>query len=96
MQLRTTYPGFVEAVNLYFDKLLSVIKPLMVRPTESVGTLPERAQSGKHSLFCQFEQGGPIIALQVENEYGSFAKDEKYLPFIRDVSSLKSSRHIVK
>lgn len=44
MQLRTTYPGFVEAVNLYFDKLLSVIKPLMVRPTESVGTLPERAQ----------------------------------------------------
>lgn len=47
-------------------------------------------------MFCQFEQGGPIIALQVENEYGSFGKDEKYLPFIRDVSSLKSSRHLVK
>ncbi|KAM9318866.1 beta-galactosidase-1-like protein 2 [Pholidichthys leucotaenia] len=60
MQLRTTYPGFVDAVNLYFDKLVSVIKPLM------------------------FEEGGPIIALQVENEYGSFAKDEKYMPFIKN------------
>uniref|UniRef100_A0A671VD68 Si:dkey-224e22.2 n=1 Tax=Sparus aurata TaxID=8175 RepID=A0A671VD68_SPAAU len=60
MQLRTTYPGFVDAVNLYFDKLVSVIKPLM------------------------FEDGGPIIAVQVENEYGSYAKDEKYMPFIKD------------
>uniref|UniRef100_A0A671VDX3 Beta-galactosidase n=1 Tax=Sparus aurata TaxID=8175 RepID=A0A671VDX3_SPAAU len=59
MQLRTTYPGFVDAVNLYFDKLVSVIKPLMVN-------------------------GGPIIAVQVENEYGSYAKDEKYMPFIKD------------
>uniref|UniRef100_A0AAX7UFW5 Beta-galactosidase n=1 Tax=Astatotilapia calliptera TaxID=8154 RepID=A0AAX7UFW5_ASTCA len=60
MQLRTTYPGFVNAVNLYFDKLISVIKPLM------------------------FEGGGPIIAVQVENEYGSFAKDDKYMPFIKN------------
>ncbi|XP_042343085.1 beta-galactosidase-1-like protein 2 [Plectropomus leopardus] len=60
MQLRTTYPGFVTAVNLYFDKLVSIIKPLM------------------------FEEGGPIIAVQVENEYGSYAKDEKYLPFIKN------------
>ncbi|TNN74992.1 Beta-galactosidase-1-like protein 2 [Liparis tanakae] len=59
MQLRTTYPGFVDAVNLYFDKLVPVIKPLM------------------------FEEGGPIIAVQVENEYGSYAKDEKYMPFIQ-------------
>uniref|UniRef100_A0A3P8U8A9 Beta-galactosidase n=1 Tax=Amphiprion percula TaxID=161767 RepID=A0A3P8U8A9_AMPPE len=59
MQLRTTYPGFVDPVNLYFDKLFSVIKPLMVK-------------------------GGPIIALQVENEYGSFARDEKYMPFIKN------------
>ncbi|KAG7223134.1 hypothetical protein INR49_015893 [Caranx melampygus] len=59
MQLRTTYPGFVDAVNLYFDKLVSVVKPLM------------------------FEEGGPIIAVQVENEYGSYAKDEKYMPFIK-------------
>lgn len=33
MQLRTTYPGFVDAVNLYFDKLVSVIKPLMASKT---------------------------------------------------------------
>ncbi|KAI3354458.1 hypothetical protein L3Q82_018969, partial [Scortum barcoo] len=60
MQLRTTYPGFVDAVNLYFNKLVSVIKPLM------------------------FEEGGPIIAVQVENEYGSYAKDEEYMPFIKN------------
>ncbi|XP_072248977.1 beta-galactosidase-1-like protein 2 isoform X1 [Leuresthes tenuis] len=60
MQLRTTYPGFVNAVNLYFDKLVAVVKPLM------------------------FEEGGPIIAVQVENEYGSYAKDEEYMPFIKN------------
>uniref|UniRef100_A0A3Q2ZK95 Si:dkey-224e22.2 n=1 Tax=Kryptolebias marmoratus TaxID=37003 RepID=A0A3Q2ZK95_KRYMA len=60
MQLRTTYPGFINAVNLYFDKLISVVKPLM------------------------FELGGPIIAVQVENEYGSYAKDDKYMPFIKN------------
>ncbi|XP_034023881.1 beta-galactosidase-1-like protein 2 [Thalassophryne amazonica] len=60
MQLRTTYPGFVDAVNIYFDRLVPVIKPLM------------------------FEEGGPIIAVQVENEYGSYAKDEKYLLFIKN------------
>uniref|UniRef100_A0A8C2ZHC0 Beta-galactosidase n=1 Tax=Cyclopterus lumpus TaxID=8103 RepID=A0A8C2ZHC0_CYCLU len=59
MQLRTTYPGFVDAVNLYFDELVPVIKPLMVK-------------------------GGPIIAVQVENEYGSYARDEKYMPFIQN------------
>ncbi|XP_010765462.1 beta-galactosidase-1-like protein 2 isoform X1 [Notothenia coriiceps] len=60
MQLRTTYPGFVNAVNLYFDTLVAVIKPLM------------------------FEEGGPIIAVQVENEYGSYAKDESYMPFVQN------------
>uniref|UniRef100_A0A3Q3EY36 Si:dkey-224e22.2 n=1 Tax=Labrus bergylta TaxID=56723 RepID=A0A3Q3EY36_9LABR len=60
MQLRTTYPGFVNAVGLYFDKLVSIIKPLM------------------------FEEGGPVIAVQVENEYGSYAKDDKYMPFIKN------------
>ncbi|XP_030008184.1 beta-galactosidase-1-like protein 2 [Sphaeramia orbicularis] len=60
MQLRTTYPGFVDAVNLYFDKLISIIKPFM------------------------YEEGGPIIAVQVENEYGSYAKDEKYMSFIKN------------
>ncbi|XP_029923071.1 beta-galactosidase-1-like protein 2 [Myripristis murdjan] len=31
-----------------------------------------------------FEEGGPIIAVQVENEYGSYAKDDKYMPFIKN------------
>ncbi|XP_074535156.1 beta-galactosidase-1-like protein 2 [Halichoeres trimaculatus] len=60
MQLRTTYPGFVDAVNHYFDKLASVVKPLM------------------------FTNGGPVIAVQVENEYGSYAKDEDYMPLIKN------------
>lgn len=33
----------------------------------------------------QYSQGGPIIAVQVENEYGSYAKDDKYMPFIKEV-----------
>lgn len=28
--------------------------------------------------------GGPIIALQIENEYGSFGNDKKYLEYMRD------------
>ncbi|XP_041733954.2 beta-galactosidase-1-like protein 2 [Coregonus clupeaformis] len=60
MKLRTTYPGFTEAVTSFFDKLIPIIKPL------------------------QFEVGGPIIAVQVENEYGSYAKDERYMSFIKE------------
>uniref|UniRef100_A0AAZ3S966 Beta-galactosidase n=1 Tax=Oncorhynchus tshawytscha TaxID=74940 RepID=A0AAZ3S966_ONCTS len=60
MKLRTTYPGFTEAVNSFFDKLIPIIKPL------------------------QFKEGGPIIAVQVENEYGSYAKDEHYMPYIKE------------
>ncbi|KAI4905305.1 hypothetical protein NFI96_022730, partial [Prochilodus magdalenae] len=32
----------------------------------------------------QFKRGGPIIAVQVENEYGSYARDEQYLTFIKE------------
>jgi len=28
--------------------------------------------------------GGPIIAMQIENEYGSFGNDKKYLNYIKD------------
>lgn len=34
----------------------------------------------------QFEEGGPVIAVQLENEYGSYAKEEKYMQFIKTVS----------
>ncbi|XP_016322115.1 beta-galactosidase-1-like protein 2 isoform X2 [Sinocyclocheilus anshuiensis] len=33
----------------------------------------------------QYKNGGPIIAVQVENEYGSYAKDEQYMSFIKEV-----------
>ncbi|XP_048853660.1 beta-galactosidase-1-like protein 2 isoform X2 [Brienomyrus brachyistius] len=60
MLLRTTYLGFTEAVNSFFDKLIPKVLPL------------------------QFKRGGPIIAVQVENEYGSYAKDDTYMPFIKE------------
>uniref|UniRef100_A0A8C8Z184 Beta-galactosidase n=1 Tax=Prolemur simus TaxID=1328070 RepID=A0A8C8Z184_PROSS len=63
MKLRTTYKGFTNAVNRYFDKLISRIVPL------------------------QYNQGGPIIAVQVENEYGSYYLDKKYMPYVKKVSA---------
>ncbi|ROL54172.1 Beta-galactosidase-1-like protein 2 [Anabarilius grahami] len=60
MMLRTTYPGFIAAVNVYFDKLIPKVVPF------------------------QFKKGGPIIAVQVENKYGSHARDANYMPFIKE------------
>ncbi|XP_060942388.1 beta-galactosidase-1-like protein 2 [Limanda limanda] len=60
MRLRSTYPGFTQAVNTFFDKLIPKVVPL------------------------QYKKGGPIIAVQVENEYGSFAKDESYMLFVKE------------
>ncbi|XP_036975442.1 beta-galactosidase-1-like protein 2 isoform X2 [Acanthopagrus latus] len=60
MRLRTTYPGFTQALNTFFDKLIPKVVPL------------------------QFKKGGPIIAVQVENEYGTFAKDDSYMLFIKE------------
>lgn len=34
---------------------------------------------------AQISKGGPIIAMQVENEYGSYARDKKYLKYLRDL-----------
>uniref|UniRef100_A0A8C2YWP8 Beta-1,3-glucuronyltransferase 1 (glucuronosyltransferase P) b n=1 Tax=Cyclopterus lumpus TaxID=8103 RepID=A0A8C2YWP8_CYCLU len=65
MRLRTTHPGFTQAVNTFFDKLIPRVVPL------------------------QFKKGGPIIAVQVENEYGSFAKDESYMLFIKEALQSK-------
>ncbi|KAL7846443.1 hypothetical protein SRHO_G00214230 [Serrasalmus rhombeus] len=60
MKLRSTYPGFTEAVNAFFDKLVPKVVPL------------------------QFKKGGPVIAVQVEREYGSFAVDSDYIPFLKE------------
>ncbi len=32
----------------------------------------------------QIDHGGPVILMQVENEYGSYANDKKYLRWLRD------------
>lgn len=60
MKLRTTYPGFTDAVNSFFDQLIKKVVP------------------------HQYSKGGPIIAVQVENEYGSYSKDKEYMPFIKE------------
>ncbi|XP_038549360.1 beta-galactosidase-1-like protein 2 isoform X2 [Micropterus salmoides] len=60
MKLRTTYPGFTDAVKSFFNHLIRKVAPY------------------------QYSKGGPIIAVQVENEYGSFAKDKEYMPFIKE------------
>ncbi|KAG8523385.1 Beta-galactosidase-1-like protein 3 [Galemys pyrenaicus] len=31
----------------------------------------------------QYHRGGPIIAVQIENEYGSFGKDKEYMPYLQ-------------
>ena len=33
----------------------------------------------------QITRGGPILAVQIENEYGSYGRDKKYLGFVRDL-----------
>uniref|UniRef100_A0AAQ4NQM0 Beta-galactosidase n=1 Tax=Gasterosteus aculeatus aculeatus TaxID=481459 RepID=A0AAQ4NQM0_GASAC len=38
----------------------------------------------KRVVPLQYSEGGPIIAVQVENEYGSYAKDGEYMPFIKE------------
>ncbi|CAK6972297.1 beta-galactosidase-1-like protein 2 [Scomber scombrus] len=60
MKLRTTYPGFTDAVNSFFNQLIKKVVP------------------------HQYSKGGPIIAVQVENEYGSYFKDKDYMPFIKE------------
>ncbi|KAJ3588658.1 hypothetical protein NHX12_009512 [Muraenolepis orangiensis] len=60
MRLRTTYRGFTDAVDVFFDKLIPKIVPL------------------------QFKKGGPIIAVQLDNSYGSFAKDRGYMTFVKE------------
>lgn len=45
-------------------------------------------------LVSQYHHGGPVIAFQVENEYGAFNKDEKYMPYIKEVRTLCVLLHL--
>ncbi len=90
MKLRTTYSGFTTAVNSYFDKLIPRVTPLQVRYVvyflfcfRYIWLVLVLNLSPLLSL--QYKNGGPIIAVQVENEYGSYAKDEQYMSFIKEV-----------
>ncbi|RMB92048.1 hypothetical protein DUI87_31577 [Hirundo rustica rustica] len=85
MQLRTTYKGFTDAVDAYFDRLMRVVVPLQASrvpvPLQGWGWLHRAAWALGDS--SRYKKGGPIIAVQVENEYGSYAKDPNYMTYVK-------------
>ncbi|MFE2557846.1 beta-galactosidase [Streptomyces sp. NPDC059352] len=60
IQLRTRDPRFLAAVDDFFNRLLTPLRPYLA------------------------SQGGPILAVQVENEYGAYGDDTAYLEHIAD------------
>ncbi len=67
MRVRSTYKGFLDAVDSYFEELFKYIVPL------------------------QITNGGPVIMMQVENEYGSFSNDKDYLKAIKSLMIIHGS-----
>jgi beta-galactosidase len=61
MSLRSSYPGYVEALERYYNRLIPEFLPFLST------------------------KGGPIIAVAVENEYGGFGNDHKYIDGIADM-----------
>ncbi|SFT21338.1 beta-galactosidase family protein [Paenibacillus sp. BC26] len=59
MQLRCSYPPYLDKVDAYYDALIPRLKPLL----------------------CT--NGGPVIAVQIENEYGSYGNDPNYLEYLQ-------------
>lgn len=55
MELRSSDPRFLAAVQRYYDHLLPLVRPYLAT------------------------NGGPIIAVAVENEYGSYSNDHSYI-----------------
>jgi len=43
----------------------------------------------------QYQNGGPIIAVQLENEYGSYFKDSSYLPFLKKLFISKGIKELL-
>ncbi|XP_048754699.2 beta-galactosidase-like isoform X2 [Ostrea edulis] len=61
MVLRTMDPTYIKYVDIWMDKLLPMLTPLL------------------------YENGGPVLMVQIENEYGSyFACDHQYMAHLRD------------
>jgi len=61
LKLRCSDKAYLVAVERYFNRILSLIRPL------------------------QITEGGPVILMQIENEYGSFGNDREYLNFIKNL-----------
>ena len=53
------------------------------------------ARLGRELAPLQITRGGPIIAVQVENEYGSFASDHAYMSSIRDMIRNAGFRDVI-
>lgn len=71
---------------------LANFKGLQVRsrdPQFTVAVGRYLREVGRRLKPLQISRGGPILMVQVENEYGSYGSDKDYLGFIRDV--LRSS-----
>ncbi|MFD3530360.1 beta-galactosidase family protein [Streptomyces sp. NPDC058664] len=58
IRLRTRDPRFLAAVDDFFQRLLTPLRPSLA------------------------SQGGPVLAVQVENEYGAYGDDTAYLEHI--------------
>ncbi|UZX05125.1 beta-galactosidase [Arthrobacter sp. CDRTa11] len=60
--IRTSEPGYLAAVDSFFQSILPVV------------------------VERQITRGGPVIMLQIENEYGAYGKDKAYLQHLVDLS----------
>lgn len=61
MQVRSSFPSYLERVEKYFLNLLPQL------------------------IDLQASNGGPIIAWQIENEYGSYGDDRVYTNFLESI-----------
>lgn len=58
---RSSEPGYLAAVDSYFEALLPIV------------------------VERQITRGGPVVLLQIENEYGAYGKDKDYLQHLVDL-----------
>lgn len=59
--VRSSEPGYLAAVDSFFEALLPMV------------------------VSRQVTRGGPVILLQIENEYGAYGKDKAYLQHLVDL-----------
>ena len=61
IELRCNNEVYLGHVRDYFEKLFSLLRPMLIT------------------------NGGNVIAMQIENEYGSYGNDKKYLKALKDM-----------